>query len=99
MALIQSEELIKEAEKMRADRDALQKELEELKAMASMVESSYREEMDEVKVKWKQEVGTLQAILDGKHRHTGASDWISLGLHKHIAYSPYTVNSSHHTEM
>ncbi|XP_038058234.1 rab GTPase-binding effector protein 1-like [Patiria miniata] len=61
--LSREEELIKEAEKMRSERDAKEAELEELKTVAAMVESSYREEMEEVKLKWKGEVGTLQAIL------------------------------------
>ena len=47
--MLSSEELIKEAEKMRTQRDAKDAELEELKSIAAVVESSYKEEMEEVK--------------------------------------------------
>ncbi|XP_033628297.1 rab GTPase-binding effector protein 1-like isoform X2 [Asterias rubens] len=61
--LTREEELIKEAELMRSERDTMQNELDELKTVAVMAETTYREEMDECRRTWKNEVGTMQAIL------------------------------------
>lgn len=52
---------------MRSERDTMQTELDELKTVAVMAETTYKEEMEEVRTTWKAEVGTMQAILRGKH--------------------------------
>ena len=61
-----TEELIKEAERMKNERDSMQTELDELKTVAVMTETTYREEMEEVRETWKAEVCTMQAILRGR---------------------------------
>ncbi len=66
--LTREEELIKEAEMMRSERDTMQTELDELKTVAVMAETTYKEEMEDVRRTWKAEVGTMQAILRGKHQ-------------------------------
>ncbi|XP_041455929.1 rab GTPase-binding effector protein 1-like isoform X1 [Lytechinus variegatus] len=66
--LSREQELIKEVDNVREEKDRLSEELAGLKAAASVIESSKDEEIAQIKQKWTDEVASLQQIVS----HTAA---------------------------
>ena len=62
-----SDELIKEAENLRKEKERMEAEMNDVKATAVLAEQTYREEVEEVRAQWKSEVGSMQQIMTSKY--------------------------------
>ena len=58
---------------MRKERDTMETELTDVKAIAIEAEQSYKEEVEEMRNQWQSEVGSMQQIMTSKSKKQG---WI-----------------------